>query len=82
MTNYRKINELIHLAYRALVSCHYTRAEKLIIQILLEAQKAKDWVTFELAKKALTDCQRFHFLDVLRILKRIDPIQAQRKELS
>ncbi|MBA7668457.1 hypothetical protein ES703_76569 [subsurface metagenome] len=82
MTDYKKINDLIHLAYRALVSCHYTRAEKLIIQIILEAQKAKDWTTFELAKKALTDCQRFHFLNVLRTLKQIDPIQAKRKELS
>ena len=82
MTQYKKLYELVHLANRALVNCHYTRAEKLIVQIILDAQKANDDQIFELAKQALIDCQRFHFLDVLRILKKIDPIQAQRKDLS
>lgn len=82
MTNYKKLIDLVHLADRALSSCHYHRAEKLIIQIILDAQKANDDEIFKLAKQALIECQRFHFLDVLRILKRIDPIQSSRKDLS
>lgn len=82
MTNYKKLYNLIHLAHRALSSCHYHRAEKLIVQIIVDAEKANDTEIFELAKQALTNCQRFHFLDALRILKRIDPVQAQRKDLS
>jgi len=82
MTDYKKINELVHLANRALAGCHYHRAEKLITQIMVDAQKANDANTFKLAKQALTNCQRFHFLDALHEIKRIDPIQAQRKELS
>lgn len=82
MTNFRKLYELVHLAQRALSGCHYRRAEKLIEQILVEAQKANEDEIFELAEKALTDCRRYHFLNALHELKRIDPIQAQRKELS
>lgn len=82
MTKYKKLYELVHLANRALANCHYHRAEKLIVQIILDAQKTNDDEIFKLAQQALTDCQRFHFLDVLRILKRIDPIQALRKDQS
>ncbi|GAJ04417.1 unnamed protein product [marine sediment metagenome] len=78
----KKLYELVHLARKALKSCHYSRAEKLIKQFHLEALKSKDAEIIELATYALIECRRFHFLSVLHELERIDPIQSLRKELS
>ncbi|GAH25428.1 unnamed protein product [marine sediment metagenome] len=78
----KKIYNLIHLARKALKTCHYSRAEKLIKQFHLEALKSKDVEMLELATHALLECRRFHFLDVLHELERIDPIQSLRKDLS
>ncbi|GAH24225.1 unnamed protein product [marine sediment metagenome] len=43
---------------------------------------AKNTEIIKLSSNALLECRRFHFLDVLHELNRIDPIQAKRKELS
>ncbi|GAH23720.1 unnamed protein product, partial [marine sediment metagenome] len=44
-----KLYELVHLARKALMSCHYSRAEKLMKQLHLEALKGKDVKMIELA---------------------------------
>lgn len=82
MTDYKKINNLIHLADRAIAEHHYPRAKKLIEQLLHEALEAEDYRTAYLVGKALTRCQDLHILDIIRDFKRIDPIQAKRKVLS
>ena len=82
MTSYRKLFALIHLAQKAMDTHHYTRAEKLLRQLLIESHKSKHTVIFKLAANALLETRRLHILEVLEILKRIDPIQAQRKDLS
>jgi len=82
MSPNQKLYELVHLARKALRSCHYARAEKLIKQFHLEALKSKNAEMIELATHALLECRRFRFLDVLHELERIDPIQAVRKDQS
>ncbi|GAH25746.1 unnamed protein product [marine sediment metagenome] len=82
MTNHQKLYDLVYLARRALASCHYARAEELIKQLFRESVKAKNTEIIKLSSNALLECRRFHFLDVLHELNRIDPIQAKRKELS
>ena len=82
MSSTQKLYELVHLARKALLSCHYSRAEKLLKQLHLEALKGKDAEMIKLATHALLECRRFHFLDILLDLKYIDPIQALRKDLS
>ncbi len=82
MSSTKKLYELIHLADRAMTTCHYNRAEKLFRQLMLEAFRTKDNKIIYEVSKAYIVCRQLHALDVLRILKRIDPLQAQRKDLS
>jgi len=82
MTNHKKINELIHLVDRAMSTCHYGRAEKLFRQLLQEAFESEDNKIIAEVSKAFLVCRRLHVLEVLEILKRIDPLQSLRKELS
>lgn len=82
MTDHKKINELVHLVNRAMATCHYARAEKLFRQLLMEAFESKDNKIIYEVSLALIECRRLRALEVLGILKRIDPIQAQRKVLS
>ncbi len=82
MSSTKKLYELIHLADRAMTTCHYNRAEKLFRQLMLEAFRTKDNKIICEVSKAYIVCRQLHALDVLRILKRIDPLQAQRKDLS
>ncbi len=82
MTNYRKINELIHLADRAMTTCHYGRAEKLFRQLLQEAFESGDNKIIAEVSRAFLVCRRLRALETYQILKRIDPLQSQRKELS
>ncbi len=82
MTDYKKFNELVHLVDRAMTTCHYDRAEKLFRQLLQEAFESGDnKIIFEVSK-AFIVCRHLHALEVLQILKRIDPIQSSRKDLS
>lgn len=82
MINYEKINNLIHLADRAKANDNYTLAEKLMKQLFIEALKSKDTALITHVAEALFEHRRLHIAQVLKILKRIDPIQSQRKELS
>jgi len=82
MTDYKKINNLIHLADQAMTNHHYPLAKKLLRQLLHEALESKDYRTAYLIGKAFGKCQDLHILDVLSDLKQIDPTQAQRKDLS
>lgn len=82
MTNYKKLYELIHLTQHALNTCHYGRAEKLLRQMLKEAFATNDNHVISEISKTFLEYRRLRALEVLRILKRIDPIQAKRKELS
>ncbi len=82
MVNYEKIHNLMHLADRAMRSCHYARAEKLFRQLLSEAFKSGDNNIIGHVSMAFMEYRRRRILEVLEILKRIDPIQSQRKELS
>ncbi len=82
MTRYRKIFNLIHLAQQAMDTHHYTRAEKLLRQLLIESHEHKHARIFKLAENALLECRRLHILEVLGDIKHIDPLQALRKVLS
>jgi len=82
MTDYKKIHNLIHLVDRAMSTCHYGRAEKLFEQLLQEAFESEDNKIIAEVSMAFLVCRRLHILDVLEVLKHIDPIQAKRKELS
>ncbi len=82
MTNYRKINELIHLVDRAMTTCHYSRAEKLFRQLLQEAFESGDHKIIAEVSRAFLVCRRLRALETYEILKRVDPLQSQRKELS
>ncbi|GAH90284.1 unnamed protein product, partial [marine sediment metagenome] len=82
MTKYKKLYELIHLADRAKANGNFPLAEKLIKQLFLETLKGRDARLIKLAANTLFEHRRLHIAHVLRILKRIDPIQAQRKDLS
>ncbi len=82
MTNYRKIYELIHLADRARANGNYTLAEKFIKQLFVEALKSKDARLIATAAETLLDHRRLHIAHIRKMLKRIDPTQAERKVLS
>jgi len=82
MTNYKKINELIQLVDGAMSTCHYARAEKLFRQLLQEAFESGDNKIIAEVSMAFMVCRRLRALEVLEILKQIDPLQSQRKELS
>lgn len=82
MTNYEKIRELTHLVDRAMTTCHYGRAEKLLRQLLQEAFESGDTKIIAEISIAFTACRRLRALEVLEILKRIDPIQSIRKDQS
>ncbi len=82
MTDYKKINELIHLVDRAMSTCHYGRAEKLFRQLLQEAFESEDNKIIGKVSMAFAECRRRRALEALKILKRIDPLQSQRKVLS
>ncbi|GAJ05054.1 unnamed protein product, partial [marine sediment metagenome] len=57
-------------------------AEKFIKQLFLETLKGKDSKLIRIAAETLFEHRRLHIAHVRKILKRIDPIQSQRKELS
>jgi len=82
MTNYQKINELIHLVDRALNTDHYGRAEKLFRQLLKEAFESGDNKIISDVSMAFIGFRQTRAIETLKILKRIDPIQALRKDLS
>ncbi len=82
MTDYKKLHELIHLTQHALNTRHYGRAEKLLRRMLVEAFETKDNKIIYEISKTFMEYRRLRAIDVLHILKRIDPIQAKRKELS
>ncbi|GAI71969.1 unnamed protein product [marine sediment metagenome] len=82
MTDYRKLYELMHLVDRAIDTCHYSRAEKLFRQLLTEAFESRDNKIIADVSIAFIGFRRHHAIETLKILKRIDPIQAQRKVLS
>ncbi|MBA7615436.1 hypothetical protein ES703_22717 [subsurface metagenome] len=82
MTNYKKMHELIHLAERAVNTQHYGRAEKLFRQLLHEAFKSGDNKIIAEISIAFIGFRRHHAIETLKILKRIDPLQSLRKELS
>ena len=82
MTNYKKMNNLIHLADRAMETHHYGRAEKLFRQLLREAFETGDNKIIGNVSMAFLECRRRRALEICEILKRIDPIQSQRKVLS
>jgi len=82
MTNYKKINELIHLADLAKANDNYILAEKFIKQLFVEALKSKDARLISTAAETLLEHRRLRIANVLRDIKRIDPLQSLRKELS
>jgi len=82
MLEYKKLYDLIHLADRAKANDNYTLAEKFMKQFFAETLKSRDARLIKLAASALFEHRRLHIAHVFQILKRIDPIQAQRKELS
>ncbi|GAH57517.1 unnamed protein product [marine sediment metagenome] len=82
MTGYKKINELLHLADRAKANGNYTLAEKFIEQLFVEALKSKDAKLITIAAETLLEHRRLHIANVLRDIKRIDPLQSLRKALS
>lgn len=82
MANYEKLYNLIHLVDRAMETCHYGRAEKLFRQLLQEAFETGDNKIIGNVSMAFIECRRRRALEVCQILKCIDPIQSQRKELS
>ncbi len=77
-----KLDNLIHLVDQAMTTCHYDRAERLFRQLLQEAFEIGDNHFIHEVSKAFIECRRRRALNALGIFKRIDPIQAQRKELS
>jgi len=80
--NYKKIHELILLVTRATETHHYGRAEKLFRQLLQEAFKSKNTYIIAEVSKAFIECRRRRAIEICEILKRIDPIQSQRKAQS
>ncbi|GAI82230.1 unnamed protein product, partial [marine sediment metagenome] len=76
MTDHKKIDELIHLAQRAMDTCHYGRAEKLFRQLLQEAFESKDNKIIAEISIAFIRFRRVRAIETLKTLKRIDPIQA------
>lgn len=82
MTNDNKIKELVHLVECAMSTCHYGRAEKLFHQLLTEAFESGDHKIIAKVSMAFIECRRRRAIEVCKILKRIDPIQSLRKELS
>jgi len=82
MANYKKLYELAHLVDRAMTTYHYGRAERLCRQLLMEAFETENNKIIYGVSKALLECRRRRALEVLEILKRIDPIQSLQKELS
>ncbi|MBA7581086.1 hypothetical protein ES708_22986 [subsurface metagenome] len=82
MTSYKKCLELLHLADRAKANGNYTLAEKLIKQLFQEAVKTHNVELIKHVSQALLEHRRLHLAHVFKILKQIDPIQAQRKVLS
>ncbi len=77
-----KLSNLIRLVDQAMTTCHYDRAERLFRQLLQEAFELGDNHFIAEVSKAFMVCRRLRALETCQILKRIDPIQAQRKELS
>ncbi len=82
MTNSNKIAELAHLIDRAMATCHYGRAEKLFRQLLQEAFESEDKQIIARVSLAFMKCRQLRAIDALQMIKRIDPIQSQRRELS
>ncbi len=82
MTDYKKIYELLHLVDRAIDTSHYGRAEKLFRQLLTEAFESRDNKIIVDVSIAFIGFRRHRAIETLKILKRIDPIQAKQKELS
>ncbi|GAI71968.1 unnamed protein product [marine sediment metagenome] len=82
MTDYKKINNLIDLAHRAKTNGNFPLAEKFIKQLFLETLKGKDAKLISIAANTLIEHRRLHIAHVRKTLKRINPIQAKRKELS
>lgn len=82
MNNYIKLYELIHLTQHALITQHYGRAEKLFRQMLSEAFKTENKKIIHDISYTFIAYRRLRAIEVLKILKQIDPIQSQRKELS
>ncbi|MBA7617480.1 hypothetical protein ES703_24795 [subsurface metagenome] len=82
MTNYKKLRDLIYLADKAKANNNYTLAEKFMKQLFTEALKSRDPRLIKHTAEALLEHRRLHLAHVLKILKRIDPIQAKRKVLS
>lgn len=78
----KKLYELIHQADQAKANDNYTLAEKFMKQLFIEALKSKDAKLIKHVAEALLEHRRLHIAHVLEILKRIDPIQSQRKGLS
>ncbi len=82
MTNYKKMHELIYLADKAKANDNYYLAEKFIKQLFVETLKSKNARLIKVAAEALLEHRRLHITHVFKTLKRIDPLQALRKELS
>jgi len=82
MTNYKKLYELMSLAQQAIDTSHYGRCEKLLRQLLQEAFETGDNKIIAEVSTAFMEFHRLHAIEALKILKRIDPIQAKRKDLS
>ena len=80
--NHKEALAILDLIKHAMDTGHYARAEKQINRLLQEALETKDYEMAHQVSIAFIKCRQLHILDVLRILKRIDPIQAQRKVLS
>lgn len=82
MSSTQKMYELVHLADRAKANGNYTLAQKFIEQLFVEALKTKDARLITIAAEALFEHRRLHIANVLRDIKRIDPLQSLRKALS
>ncbi|MBA7697615.1 hypothetical protein ES703_106282 [subsurface metagenome] len=82
MTDYKKLHELMHLVDRAMSTRHYGRAEKLFSQLLTEAFESRDNKIIVNVAIAFIGFRRHRAIETLKVLKRIDPIQAKQKELS
>ncbi|GAH81195.1 unnamed protein product [marine sediment metagenome] len=82
MASYEKLYNLIHLAQRAADTGHHSRAEKLLRQLLQEALETRDNKIIAEVSTAFIEFRRLRAIEACEILKRIDPIQSQRKELS
>ncbi len=82
MRRYRKLYELTLLIEQAMLTEHFGRAEKLLRQALEEAFKTEDNKIIGNISYTFMTCRRIRVIKALEILKRIDPIQSQRRELS